>query len=318
MIYKVLHKEEIGQLKEELSLGLPGTAKIYYVIRNALDDNLSGFEVIVDNWPKWNCILLRPESPDKVLNYFRQTHICHTKSVSALKYFLQRPGLISWNQPINFTGVPNDVVPVLSEVCRKHGGQITSKESRLMYAWSKSTPPDMPKIPEGVTLSSLKSEHAKILQSDWAKQGNAVEVEGYFQSVIEKFESSCLLDHNGRILAYICMQYNGSIAMIYVLPEFRKEGYFDILVSDLTRKLLAKQDIAYGFIPFTDTSLINLSRELGFEWVPQGNMTWTRYTPNVHQRQRQKAASESDVSDVFSNNLDTLLKTQLGVPLVNI
>lgn len=40
----------------------------------------------------------------QVLNYFKQTHICHTKSVSALKYFLQRPGLIDWSQAINFTG----------------------------------------------------------------------------------------------------------------------------------------------------------------------------------------------------------------------
>lgn len=174
------------------------------------------------------------------------------------------------------------------------------------------------RIPEGVLLSSLKPEHAKILKSDWTKQGNADELEGYFKSVIEKFESSCLLDNNGRILAYICMQYNGSIAMIYVLPEFRKEGYFDILVSDLTRKLLAKKDIAYGFIPFTDTSLINLSRELGFEWVPQGNMTWTRYTPNTLQKHRQKSPSESAISEVFSENLDILLKNKLSLQLVNI
>lgn len=29
MIYKILDKEEIGELKEELSCGLPGTAKVY-------------------------------------------------------------------------------------------------------------------------------------------------------------------------------------------------------------------------------------------------------------------------------------------------
>lgn len=28
MIYKILDKEEIGELKEELSCGLPGTAKV--------------------------------------------------------------------------------------------------------------------------------------------------------------------------------------------------------------------------------------------------------------------------------------------------
>lgn len=47
--------------------------QIYYVIRNALDDNLSGFEVVVDNWPKWNCILLRPESSDKVCRQYHES-----------------------------------------------------------------------------------------------------------------------------------------------------------------------------------------------------------------------------------------------------
>lgn len=36
MIYKVLDKEEIGRLKEELSLGLPGTAKVYIVMARVL------------------------------------------------------------------------------------------------------------------------------------------------------------------------------------------------------------------------------------------------------------------------------------------
>lgn len=52
--------------------------------------------------------------------------------------------MIHYTNKIIFAGVPSDVIPVLSEVCRKHGGQITSKESRLMYAWSRPTPPDMP------------------------------------------------------------------------------------------------------------------------------------------------------------------------------
>lgn len=43
------------------------------MIRNALDDNLSGFEVVVDNWPKWNCILLRPESSDKVCRQYHES-----------------------------------------------------------------------------------------------------------------------------------------------------------------------------------------------------------------------------------------------------
>ncbi|KAK3094871.1 hypothetical protein FSP39_007354 [Pinctada imbricata] len=281
MIYKVLCSQETEELRSRLEQYLPGTAKIFYVIQNVVLGHLKGFEVIVDKWPDFNCILLRPRSKDEVLGYFRHTHICYGKSVSALKYFLQRPGLINWKEPINFTGVPNDLIPVLTEVSKKHGGQLSSKESRFMYAWSKSYSPELPKLPEGMKLMPLKQEHASEITKDWAGRGNRQDMESYFRSVIENFESSCLLDEDGRLVAYVCMHYNGSMAMVYVRPENRDEGYFHILLSDLTRKILAKKQIAYGFIPVNDTSLIKLCREIGFEWVPQGNMTWSCYTPRT-------------------------------------
>lgn len=115
------------------------------------------------------------------------------------------------------------------------------------------------------------------MAQDW--QWSRTDIEGYFTSVIERFDSSALLDKDGTLLAYMCMQYNGSMAMLYVRPQHRKDGYFNIILSDLTRKILSKSDIAYGFIPTHDISLINQVRELGFEWVPQGGMTWVKYTP---------------------------------------
>lgn len=75
------------------------------------------------------------------------------------------------------------------------------------------------------------------------------------------------------------MQYNGSMALLYVRGHDKKEEYFNIILTDLTRKLLTKKEIAYAFIPTNDTALINLCRKLGFEWVPQGDMTWVKYLP---------------------------------------
>ncbi|KAJ8317600.1 hypothetical protein KUTeg_005504 [Tegillarca granosa] len=219
----------------------------------------------------------------RCLNISSHTYICHTKSAAALKYFIQRPGVIDWAESITFTGVPNDVIPALTDVCRKHKGVLTSKEARFMYAWKKSTPPELPPIPDGLCLTSLEKKHATIMAEDWKGKRNKQDLEGYFLSVIQNFESSCLLDKEGELQAYICMQYNGSMAMLYVRPEInQREEYFDLILSDLTRKILAKKDIAYCFIPTEHTDLVNSSRKLGFEWVPQGNMTWSRFIPLSH------------------------------------
>ena len=163
----------------------------------------------------------------------------------------------------------------------------------------------------------LKKEHAAIITSDWNNRGSEEDMRSYFSSVIENFDSSCLVDDQDRLLAYVCMHYNGSMAMVYVRPEYRKEGYFHLLLSDLTRKILAKKDIAYGFIPINDTSLINLCREIGFEWVPQGNMTWSRYSrySRYSPRARRPIDQTAQQSNV-ANSVDEL-STSVSNLLIN-
>lgn len=284
MIYQILSFEEVAELERELQNKLPGSAKIYYVIRNFVSGNLAGFEVIVDKWPCWSCIVLRPQVEDQsiqVPKYFSHTYICHTKSVQAFKFFIQRPGVINWQEPVTFTGVPNDIVPVIPEVSRKYGATVSSKESRFMYCWTKKEPPPLPEISDDICLRTLEQKHVETMKDDWESTTNREDLEGYFSSVVDNFDSSCLTDNQGNLLAYICMQYNGAMAMLYIRPEYRKEGYFNILLSDLTRKLLTKNEVAYAFIPTQDSSLIKLAREFGLEWVPEGNMTWVQYNPPV-------------------------------------
>ena len=149
------------------------------------------------------------------------------------------------------------------------------------------------RVPKGLRLTTLQDADAVKLNEDWKEGTDREGLDGYFSGVVSKFDSSCLLDDKGTLLAYICMQYNGSMAMLFVKPECRTEGYFDIVLRDLTRKRLLKGEIAYGFIPTHDTSLINLCRKFGYEWVPQGDMTWVKYSPNQKQT-NQKGSSPTN------------------------
>jgi len=288
MIYKILDQNEVEQLKNQLKSSLPGTAKIFYVIRNYLKGLLPGKEVIVDTWPEWSSIIVRTCNDSETQAFFRHTYMCHSSSPSALKYFLQRPDVVNWRKPAAFTGVSRDVAPVISSMSQKHMGTLTTVEPRFMYAWTKKDLPPMASVPDGLTLDTLTAADAVTLRRDWEGCRYREDLEGYFRTVIENFDSSSLRDQNGDLLAYACMQFNGSIAMLYVKPEHRDTDYFKIVLSDLARRSLAKGEIAYGYIPTNDSSLVGQMRSMDFVWVPGGDMVWLHYEPlkvnrsNIH------------------------------------
>ena len=100
------------------------------------------------------------------------------------------------------------------------------------------------------------------------------------QEVTRRFDSSAIVNEKGELMAYIGMQFNGAMAMLHVEPQHRGRGLGQIVLVDLTRKLLAKKKTAYGLIPTKDTSfLATSSQKLGFTWVPLGSMAWVRYQP---------------------------------------
>ena len=133
-------------------------------------------------------------------------------------------------------------------------------------------------IPKGTTLDTLRPEDARRLQIDWEGSHFREGLEGYFKIVIENFDSSCLRDSDGELLAYVCMQYNGSMAMLFVKPEHDKD-YSKIVLTDLTRKRLSKGEVAYGFVPVNNAALINMMKEMDFVWVPRGDMVWVHFEP---------------------------------------
>ncbi|XP_059172794.1 glycine N-acyltransferase-like protein Keg1 [Physella acuta] len=304
VMFHILTTEETQDLKLQLHLELPGSAKIYYILCNHLDNLLKGFEVVVDQWPQWNCLLLRPQNNDLVPSYFRHYYMCHTRSIKDFKFFIQRPSIVDWTKPAIFTGVPYDVVGLIQEKSRKELGVVTSVEHRFMYAWIKPEPPQPAVVPDHLELTVLKKDHAETVCDHWKHYRTNDGLVEYFRQVIEHFENSAIITKDGRLVAYICMQFNGSMANLFVDPEFHSENLGVILLRDLTRKLLAKHQTVYGFIKTKDSSFITTCQSIGFSWVPQGSMSWVHYQPRsvIINDRIPKVPSSSKISENGSHN----------------
>lgn len=138
------------------------------------------------------------------------------------------------------------------------------------------------RLPEGLTLTTLQPKDAPALCERWRHYRPDPALDLYMQEVTRRFDSSAIVNAKGELMAYVGMQFNGAMAMLHVEPQHRGQGLGQIVLRDLTRKLLAKKKTAYGLIPTKDTSfLATSSQKLGFTWVPLGSMAWVRYEPKA-------------------------------------
>ena len=151
------------------------------------------------------------------------------------------------------------------------------KDARLIWG-NKCTLYCHFRIPNSVELGTLNKTDAATLYTDWEGSCDREDLEGYFRFVIKNFDNSCLRGPDGELLAYVCMQFNGSMAILYVKPD-QEIDYSRIVLTDLTRKLLRKGEVAYGYVPVNNSLLINMMIEMGFVWVPRGDMVWVHFEP---------------------------------------
>ncbi|KAH3717989.1 uncharacterized protein LOC127855910 [Dreissena polymorpha] len=135
------------------------------------------------------------------------------------------------------------------------------------------------RVTDGLHLSKLPADEAATLRKDWEGKRYRENLEEHFRAVIEQFDSSCLRDERGDLLAYACLQFNGSIAMFCVKAEHRDKDYFKIVLSDLPLTRLRKGEVSYGFIPTNDSDLVDQMRSSDFVWVPTGDMVWRLCEP---------------------------------------
>lgn len=129
-------------------------------------------------------------------------------------------------------------------------------------------------------MTKLDECHAETLKNHWKHYRINDGLLDYFRETIKHFDHSAITKtDDGRLVAYISMQYNGSMANLFVDPDFHSHNLGVTLLRDLTRKLLTKHQTAYGFIKTKDSAFISSCQSIGFSWVPQGTVSWIRYSP---------------------------------------
>lgn len=90
--------------------------------------------------------------------------------------------------------------------------------------------------------------------------------DGTFYHASEKEIRACLSVHpssaayvDGKPVCWCLLHMEGSLGMLYTLPEYRKQGYALEVMTDLTNKVIASGNIPYAYIVTDNSASRNLA-----------------------------------------------------------
>ncbi|CAJ1067733.1 glycine N-acyltransferase-like [Xyrichtys novacula] len=266
-----LNKEQMRAAETELRKYLPQSLKVYGVLmlkNRVTSDPLS---VIVDKWPDFRVFICRPHC-EKKGSFFKDILIFATDG-AILTEIIKKPAVMDWTKQlcIEFN---HQHVEVFRTVASEKG--VPGHEHGVCHVMILEDVSNLPSIDSsGVSLSSLDESHISLLNQTW-KFGKCDEALRMIQDILTHFPSCCMLDAEGKPVAWILVYSSSAMGMLYTLPEHRGKGYAKVLIYTMAKRLHAEGYPVYCFIEEDNTLSYRLFKNLGFTEDPSYRAAWFR------------------------------------------
>uniref|UniRef100_A0A7M4F0E7 Glycine N-acyltransferase-like protein n=1 Tax=Crocodylus porosus TaxID=8502 RepID=A0A7M4F0E7_CROPO len=240
-------------LEGVLRRGLPETLMVHGGLMNINRGNPGGYEVLVDSWPDFKAVLLRPRKEVVTDNsdLFSNMHAAFYRDLGAYRALLESPGAINWGHTVYIQGLQDGLYEASRDVAKAKGVQLNLETYFTFFHPDPMLSLCFPRLDPAMKLSSLTASHVDLLNVTWAKGGNE-RSRRYLASLIRSFPSTCVLDATGCPISWNMTDQFGTMRHGYTLPEHRSHGYYSI-VTIVTAKRLHAQ----GYPSFGHTSLDN-------------------------------------------------------------
>ena len=94
-------------------------------------------------------------------------------------------------------------------------------------------------------MSTLKEQEASLISQAWPFSSE--ETESFLQWLIRNFPSIAIRSETGELVAHMILEENGSLGHLRVLPEHRRKGIGQFVVTELARKTIPPGEVSYLF-----------------------------------------------------------------------
>ncbi|KAK6168223.1 hypothetical protein SNE40_022094 [Patella caerulea] len=274
-----LRKTLLPSLLERLQEYFPDSLKICGEIRCLIQEKwwqYSGYDVVVDKWPDFTTVIVKPDDTANQLLYRKYQHSVFTSDKVNLKQMLKVPGVINWKKEMRFSAISETLFDVLKEASRENGGELYVLPTAHVWSTDLNKLKIIP-VPAGFHLTTLKVAQAEFVAEIWDGSGDGTAE--YIQALIKDYTSLALYNETHNLIGYMLETNYDTMGMLYVKEEYRGQGFSKILVSNLSKLLLESGRMANVYIDSGNVVSAKLHKDLGFE-MQDGCYSWLKYIPD--------------------------------------
>lgn len=196
-----------------------------------------------------------------------------------LRKFLETCTTISWKQPLNVEFIELTLLPVFKDVAFRHKFEATWENVPHYFAFMNSkikpTKDHLKSLPIGFTIGQLKPEHAALVNRYWKYYDPNGEALIRFQ--IQHLPSVCIYNEKGEPVSWISTMIDGSLAIGYTIPEYRRMGLYNIGLNEMTFRQNQMKSVSFGYVETGNTPSLKATSKTSTFW--QEAITWVRFAP---------------------------------------
>ncbi|CAJ1067734.1 glycine N-acyltransferase-like protein 3 isoform X2 [Xyrichtys novacula] len=265
-----LNKEQMRAAETELRKYLPQSLKVYGVLmlkNRVTSDPLS---VIVDKWPDFRVFICRPHC-EKESDFFKDILIFATDE-TILEETIRKSS--DWTRPLcfGFNQRHMDTIKAVASEKAAPGRQLAVCHKMILEDVSKLPSVDS----SGLSLSSMDESHTSLVNQTWqfGQNDGALRM---IQNMVKNFPSCCVLDAEGKPVAWILVYNTCAMGMLHTLPEHRGRGYAKVLICTMAKRLHSEGYPVYCFIDDDNGISYRIFTKLGFTEDPSYRDTWFEF-----------------------------------------
>ncbi|XP_055349938.1 uncharacterized protein LOC129596629 isoform X2 [Paramacrobiotus metropolitanus] len=264
-------------------------------MRNVLRQRFAwpGVEFLVDTFPSPSVCICRPRKNDPeyipIMNGYQV--FVYSKDADVFRRMLfDEPDTLDWTQNIVFADLPVAEQSILLGSGRGfHGGTFQQMSSTEGFSAGQCNHfrlhwPNLNltfEAPDGFRLDTLQPEHADRIARE-RNYGHLANNAIYFRYMLEKgFPSAALFPAGSDTpVAYCLYKSEGVIGAAYTNPEYRRRGFFRLVLRALLQKLKEMGEVNV----WLDTHKFNPATQAAFKAVGaeeyEGHMVdWMQFWP---------------------------------------
>uniref|UniRef100_A0A1B6D630 N-acetyltransferase domain-containing protein n=1 Tax=Clastoptera arizonana TaxID=38151 RepID=A0A1B6D630_9HEMI len=180
---------------------------------------------------------------------------------------LNETKIIDWNEDIIFEAIHEKFTPILRIIIAEKKLKIVNEDVVhqvwLNYHKRKEM---LVLVPDPLYIAPMRKREFKFIKQNWE----------YYSSELEPvinttLENNCVIGlyhrSNDSLMGWAVEQHFGGIGMLYVLEEYRNQGYGATIIQAMCHRMIDRQIDPYAFIHINNSRSLALFEKVGFKKI---------------------------------------------------